>query len=171
VIDDDVTPVWADANYRGPGSIRARYGVYDGNTVLSDHVFDQYYDGEVRPEDHNASKGFAYVGVSGLKDYLQENRHLPNMPSRKDWEEHGARSLGELQTGLWESVESQALHITELEKDLKSLETLAFGDRATAKDLDQLLIDIQESRRMTDAQKLHLTQAIQQRLILLNSSK
>ncbi len=163
--------VWADANYRGPGSIRARVAVYDGNTFLSDHVFDRYFDGEVRPEDHQASQGYAYIGVNQLKDYLQKNRHLPNMPSREEWEAQGAPSLGTLQTGLWESVESQALQITELETDLRAMESLAFGRRATVEELNAMFTDVKESRRLTEAQKLHLVEAIQQRLTALNNSK
>jgi hypothetical protein len=172
VVDTNASPVtWADANYRGPGSIRARVAVYDGNTFLSDHVFDKYYDGDVKPEDQQASQGFAYIGVNDLKGHLKEKRHLPNMPSRKDWDEHGAPSIGELQTGLWESVESQALHIIELEKDLRALESLAFGHRATAAELEALLVDVRDSRRMSEAQKLHLTAAIRNRLTTLNSTK
>jgi hypothetical protein len=162
---------WADGAYRGPGSIRARVAVYDGNTYLSDHVFDSYYDGVVKPKDEAAGQGYAYIGVNQLKDYLKENRHLPSMPSREEWSSHGAPSLGSLQTGLWETVETQALHIAELEKDLSALEELSFGRRATKEELDTLLHDVSESRRLTEAQKLHLTEAIQQRISALNHTK
>ena len=165
MIDHNVNPTtWADGAYRGPGTIRASLGVYDGNTQLSDHVFDRYYDGDVKPEDARSAEDYAYVGLPELKSYLEQERHLPNMPSREEWELHGTRSLGELQTGLWESVETQALYITELENDLSALESLAFGKLKSADEINQLIGDVQKSRRLTEAQKLHLTHALQARL-------
>ena len=148
----------------GPGTIRASVAVYDGNTALSDHVFDRYYEGDVAPEDVASAEGYTYVGLPGLKDYLEKERHLPNMPSREDWELHGSPSLGDLQTGLWESVETQALYITQLENDLSSLESLAFGKLKDADEINRLIGDVKNSRRLTEAQKLHLTHALQARL-------
>ncbi|MCC7501435.1 MAG: hypothetical protein IT229_02830, partial [Flavobacteriales bacterium] len=46
---------WAATNYRGPGTISAQQGVYDGNSLLNDHVFDKYFDGTVREEDAAAA--------------------------------------------------------------------------------------------------------------------
>lgn len=164
VIDTTLaTPASADAIYRGPGTVVARKSVWDGNVALSDHVFDRYYDGQVAPEDAGKADGYAYIGVRELKNYLQENRHLPNMPSREQWEQSGSRSLGELQTGLWESVETQALHISELEHDLSSLEALAFGDPRSPDDLEKMIADVNASRRLSAQQKLHLTDALRQR--------
>lgn len=172
IVDSTANPVtWADPNYRGPGTVRARVAVYDGSVALSDHVFDRYYDGKVDPQDEQAAQGYAYVGVRELKSYLEQNRHLPNMPSREEWEQKGGSSVGELQTGLWESVETQALRIAELEKDLSSLEALAFGRPKTPAELDALLNEVNGSRRLTDQQKLHLTDAIRQRFATLNATK
>lgn len=165
MIDHNANPTtWADGAYMGPGTIRASLGVYDGNTALSDHVFDKYYGGEVAPEDVKSAEGYTYVGLPGLKDYLEKERHLPNMPSREEWELHGSPSLGTLQTGLWESVETQALYITQLEQDLSALESLAFGKLKNADEINRLIGDVKNSRRLTEAQKLHLTNALQARL-------
>jgi hypothetical protein len=51
------------------------------------------------------------------------------------------------------------------------MESLAFGRRATAEELTVMLTDVKESRRLTGAQKLHLAEAIQQRITALNSTK
>lgn len=170
MIDHNANPTtWADAAYMGPGTIRASLAVYDGNTALSDHVFDRYFDGSVAPQDAKQAEGYAYVGLPELKDYLQQERHLPNMPSREDWDLHGSPSLGRLQTGLWESVETQALYITQLEKDLTALESLAFGQLKDPNELAQLLIDVKNSRRLTEAQKLHIADALQARLNSLHT--
>lgn len=165
IVDHNAAPAtWADANYRGPGSIRASIAVYDGNTLLSDHVFDRYYDGDVAPEDVAAAEQYDDVSLPELKNYLEKERHLPNMPSREEWELHGNASLGRLQTGLWESVETQALYITELEKDLSALEAMAFGNLKDPAELEELIGSVMNSRRLTEAQKLHLTHALQTRL-------
>lgn len=154
----------ADAIFRGPGSIRARKAVYDGNLQLSDHVFDKYFEGAVKPEDVKAHEGYAYIGVKDLKEYLKRDRHLPNMPSRSDWETFGTRSIGQLQTGLWETVESQALNIIELEKDLRALEDLAFGRCSDPAEIERLIADVNASPRLSEAQKLELTDGLRQRL-------
>ncbi len=165
VIDHNANPtIFADAAYRGPGSIRASMAVYDGNTALSDHVFDRYFTGEVAPEDAASAKGYAYVPLPELKDYLKNERHLPNMPSREEWELKGESSLGELQTGLWESVETQALYITELEKDLTALEALTFGKLKSVEEVEQLISEVQKSRRLSESQRSHLTNALRARL-------
>ena len=165
MIDHNANPVtWADGAYKGPGTIRASLAVYDGNTALSDHVFDKYFDGDVVPEDVKSAEGYAYIGLPALKGYLEEERHLPNMPSREEWESHGSPSLGQLQTGLWESVETQALYITQLENDLSALESIAFGKLKDADEITRLIGDVKNSRRLTEAQKLHLTNALQARL-------
>lgn len=154
---------WAATNFRGPGTIRARLGAYDGTTRLSDHVFDRYYDGTVKPEDEGSAQQYDYISLPDLRDYLKNERHLPNMPSRADWEERGTRSLGELQTGLWETVETQALHIIELERDLSTLEALAFGKDLDAARLATLTDEVKASSRLSEQQKLHLIDALRQR--------
>ncbi len=153
---------WASTagNYKGPGTIHAKNGVYDGNSLLNDHVFDKYFDGRVRPEDAEAAQGYVYMGLPELKNYLEQNRHLPNMPSRTDWSNGGVPSLGELQNGLWQQVETQALYITELERDLSAMETMAFGDGLDAEQRQALEADITRSPRLTEQQKLHLIEAL-----------
>ncbi|MBL8002156.1 MAG: hypothetical protein JNL05_09365 [Flavobacteriales bacterium] len=152
-------------NYRGPGTIHARSGVYDGNLQLNDHVFDRYFDGTVRTEDVVAAEDHVHVPLNELKPYLAEQRHLPNLPSRSAWESEGMPSVGGLQNGLWRSVETQALYIAELERDLSSLERLAFGDGMTRAEADALRLEIQRSPRLTEQQKLHLNAALEQRIV------
>ncbi len=164
VVDNVNTYVWSDANYRGPGTVVARIGVYDGNLALSDHVFDKYYDGRVHADDQKYAQGYAYVGLPDLKDYLEKERHLPNMPSRSEWEARGGRSLGQLETGLWETVETQSLHISELEKDLSAIEELAFGKNSDPAGLEAVIAELNASRRLTDQQKMHLTDALRRRI-------
>ncbi|MBS1582985.1 MAG: hypothetical protein JST66_12375 [Bacteroidetes bacterium] len=167
MLDSAANPAdtWAGGamNFRGPGTINARAGAFDGNTRLSDHVFDRYFDDRVKSEDQQAAADYRYVELPRLKAYLEAERHLPNMPSRKEWEQRGIRSLGELQTGLWETVETQALQITELEKDLSTLEALAFGKDLDPEALERMIAEVRSSPRLSEQQKLHLIDALHQR--------
>ncbi len=153
-------PVWAAANYKGPGTIRAQNGLYDGTLLLSDHVFDTYFDGATRPQDEQAALGYAYVGLPELREQLERDRHLPNMPSRQYWEASSGASLGKLATGLWQTVEDQAIYISQLEKDLAALEQMSFGNGLSPQEADQLTADVKASRRLTPAQKIHLLEII-----------
>ncbi|MBK7753880.1 MAG: hypothetical protein IPI41_15130 [Flavobacteriales bacterium] len=156
---------WAAANYRGPGTVRAQQKVHDGGLVISDHVFDRYFDGEVRPEDAHAAKDRTAVGLNDLENYLAEHRHLPAMPSRSEWNALGKASLGEISTGIWETVETQALYITELERDLRVLEDMAFDGRMSEAELDRMKADVQRSPRLSDDQKTALLAQLQQRYV------
>ncbi len=150
----------AASTKRGRGTVMAQNGIYDGNILLSDHVFDRYFDGAVRPEDGQATMGYAYVGLAKLRERLEQDRHLPNMPSRSEWEAKGGASLGTITTGLWQSVEDQALYITQLEQDLDALEEMTFGTAVGPEEAQRLIAGIQASKRLTEAQKLHLIDAL-----------
>lgn len=157
-------PTWYAAEPRkGPGTVQAQKGIYDGHVLLSDHVFDRYFDGAPRPEDAVAAQGYAYVGLAQLRERLERERHLPNMPSRSQWEARGGASLGTLTTGLWRSVEDQALYITQLEKDLSSLEEMVFGPDLAPQEAQRLIAEIQASKRLTEAQKLHLIDTLNEK--------
>ncbi|MBK8341360.1 MAG: hypothetical protein IPK99_15860 [Flavobacteriales bacterium] len=159
------TPAWAAANYRGPGTVRAEQKVHDGGLIISDHVFDRYFDGEVRPEDAHVAAERTVVGLNDLEEYLAEHRHLPAMPSRSEWNALGKASLGEISTGIWETVETQALYITELERDLRVLEDMAFDGKMTETELDRMKGDVQRSPRLSDDQKTALLAQLQQRYV------
>jgi hypothetical protein len=159
------SPTWlATATYRGPGTIKVENGLYDAGVLLSDHVFDRYFDGTVRPEDAQAAQGYSYVGLDQLRQQLERDRHLPNMPSRAQWEARGGESLGKLATGLWETVENQGLYIAQLEKDLSSLEEISFGKTLDRQEADRLIAEIQASKRLSEAQKLHLVDAVNEKV-------
>jgi len=156
------SPAWANAatTYSGPGTVKAEKGVYDGSLLLSDHVFDRYFDGAPAPQDAQASQGYAYVGLPQLREALARDRHLPNMPSRQEWEAAGGASLGRIATGLWESLEDQSLYITQLEQDLSALEELCFGNSLQPAEAEKLIAGISASKRLSEGQKLHLVEAI-----------
>ncbi|MBK9061073.1 MAG: hypothetical protein IPL81_14820 [Flavobacteriales bacterium] len=85
------------------------------------------------------------------------------MPSRTEWEAKDGASLGTVTTGLWETVEDQALYITQLEKDLRSLEEMAFGTDMSPQEAQRLITEVQSSKRLSEAQKLHLIDALNEK--------
>ncbi|MEI6852061.1 MAG: collagen-like protein, partial [Bacteroidota bacterium] len=108
--------------YRGPGSINAQ-AVYDDGLLLTDYVFDSYYDGKISKEDSAKHFGFKIAKIDEMINYVEVNRHLPSIKGRDDWNKSGNFSLGELTQQLWETIEIQSLYIKELHERLTKLET------------------------------------------------
>jgi len=158
------TPQWAATAgvYRGPGTIRAQDRVFDAGLQLSDHVFDRYFDDAVKPEDAVSAADHRFVPLNALEGYLADNRHLPSMPSRAEWEVGDRTSLGELSTGLWRTVEEQALYIAELERDLRVLEEMTFANGLTQEEWRRMRQDVERSPRLTDDQRKALLDRLEQ---------
>lgn len=154
---------WAAGAYNGPGFVHAQNGVYDGSLQLSDHVFDQYYDGRYAEEDIEKALTYEWKDLDELKTYLQENRHLPNLPSREEWEAYGSSSLGEISTGIWQAVEQQALYISELEADLHMLELLAYEDGLSDTQLAEMLDKVERNPRLSAVQKTSIIKALSEK--------
>lgn len=83
------------------GYIRARQIVVDLVTI-PDYVFEPTYQ---------------LMSLSELEKYISKNKHLPNIPSAKDYEKAGEIDLRELQIKLLEKVEELTLYIIELKKE------------------------------------------------------
>src|SRR5690606_17890712 len=47
----DATWAQAASNFKGPGTLNTERSVWSGTTLLTDYVFDLYYDGVAKPED------------------------------------------------------------------------------------------------------------------------
>jgi hypothetical protein len=107
--------------YRGPGTINAQ-AVYDDGLLLTDYVFDSYFDGKVSQEDLADHAKFKMDSLNEMIDYISKNRHLPSIKGRDEWKQKGKFSLGELSQELWETVEIQSLYIKELHERLSKLE-------------------------------------------------
>jgi len=91
---------------KGNGEVFARkYTTTLG--VIPDYVFDPSY---------------KLLPLNELKTYITTNKHLPNIPSAKEYEERGELDLGELNRKLLEKVEELTLYILQLEERTKALE-------------------------------------------------
>lgn len=91
---------------KGFGTINA-VAVYDDNTILTDFVFEP---------------GYKLAPIDDMSAFFKQYYHLPTIPGRGEWERAGSFPLGKLATHLWETVEVQALYITELHGRVKALE-------------------------------------------------
>ncbi len=112
--------------YKGPGTLNAQ-AVYDDNVLLTDYVFDHYFDGSIKPQDAEKHGSFKMMSIADMNKFISSERHLPSIKGRKEWEAHGKFSVGELTQQLWETVEIQSLYITELEQRLARMEAMQAG--------------------------------------------
>ena len=55
-----------------------------------------------------------------VEDFINENGHMPGIPSSKVIEEDGI-SVGEMNRLMMEKIEELTLHVIELEKEIKNL--------------------------------------------------
>ena len=119
-VDEDGGLVWGSpaGASQGAGTINAT-GVYDDGVLLTDYVFEKYFDGEVIDAKHSDYE------VKSLEDeikHVKENKHLSTIIGRKEWEEKGNSSMGELISQLWETIETQFIYISQLEERISKLE-------------------------------------------------
>jgi hypothetical protein len=71
-----------------------------------DYVFDQKYQ---------------LPSFDKLRQYINENKHLPNIPAAKDVEKSGIE-VGDMQRRMMEKIEELTLYVLELEKKVGALE-------------------------------------------------
>ena len=117
--------LYAPPNYafKGPGTISARSSVWGGTVLLSDHVFDMYYDGKTKPEDAKQAAGYRQYNIAEMANYVERERHLPTIDGRDSWRaEGGLFSADKLTNQLWVTVEEQSLYIKELNDRMNALQ-------------------------------------------------
>jgi len=102
---------------QGAGTINA-VGVYDDSVLLTDYIFEIYYDGAPIEARYN---NYKIKTLDEELEFIEENKHLSTMVGRKEWEEKKI-SQGELVSQLWATVETQALYIKEMNERIKALE-------------------------------------------------
>lgn len=120
------SPAIAPDVSHGPGSVTAE-AVYDENIMISDYVFDKYFDGKVSEDDAPKYHDFSVMTIPQMTDYMKTNRHLPTISGRDEWMENGKFSIGNLSTELWVTYETHALYLKELNDRTLALEQIT-GD-------------------------------------------
>jgi hypothetical protein len=87
------------------GTLRAKE-IQVKTNVWADYVFD---------------KNYKLIPLSKVEEFVDENKHLPNIPSAKEIESQGI-SVGEMQRLQMEKIEELTLHLIEKEKKIQNLE-------------------------------------------------
>ncbi len=132
------------ADNRGPGTVTAE-SVYDDNSLLSDFVFDEYFDKEVVENDLENCEEYRHLTLTELEEFVSIYRHLPNIAGRDEWKQNGSFSLGELLTDLWVSAEDQALYIKEIYERSELIEQQLINNRPLLiKKLNESILLIKE---------------------------
>lgn len=114
---------WANGGaFRGPGTITAKRSVWSNTSLLSDYVFDLYYDGRSKPQDATGADQYVRTPLKDLPNYVERERHLPTVDGRDTWNREGGFSVDKLGKQLWVTVEDQALYIKELNERMDALQ-------------------------------------------------
>ena len=78
--------------------------------------------------DYVFEPGYSLMSIKDLKDYVFENKHLPNLPSTDEIKKDGVK-LFEQNRLLLEKLEEAYLHIFKLEERLSKLELIVQKER------------------------------------------
>ncbi len=121
VVGNPVLPV--PYMHHGPGSLTAE-AVYDENIQLSDHVFDNYFDGKLSGMDALKYPDHKQLSLPEMIEFMENQRHLPTITGRTDWNKKGRSSIGKIATELWVTYETQAIYIMELHEKINDMESI-----------------------------------------------
>jgi hypothetical protein len=98
-------------------------------TINSNHLLDVA--GTIRAEeikvestggaDFVFEEDYQLKSLKEIEQFVQENKHLPDIPSAKQMEENGV-GLSEMNKLLLQKVEELTLHMIEMEKELKQMQ-------------------------------------------------
>jgi len=67
--------------------------------------------------DYVFNSNYKLRSLSSLEQYINQNKHLPGVPSADEVEKNGGIELGKLNTKLLEKVEELTLYVIELKKE------------------------------------------------------
>lgn len=95
-----------DAKLTVRGNIHAQEVKVD-LAVPADYVFQKYYTGNSR-----LNPSYQFKSLKEIKSFTEENHHLPDIPSAKEFQENGLK-LGEMNNILLEKIEELTLHLIE----------------------------------------------------------
>jgi len=88
------------------GDIRTKEVVVESNN-WPDYVFDEKH---------------TLISLDEVEKFIQQHKHLPNMPSAKEVEEKGLH-LGDVQKRMMEKIEELTLYVIELKKEIAQLKS------------------------------------------------
>ena len=79
---------------------------------------------EIRVEsgwsDYVFEKGYALRSLNNVAKYIEQNKHLPGIPSAKEIQENGL-AVGDVQTKMMAKIEELTLYVIKQEKSINDL--------------------------------------------------
>ena len=90
------------------GKVRTREIIVDTQTPWPDYVFEDDY---------------SLMSLKEIESFVNENGHLPNIPSAQTIQETGV-DVGEMNRLLLEKIEELTLHIIQQQKEIDTLKTI-----------------------------------------------
>lgn len=109
----------ATGGAKGPGTINAK-ALYDDNVLVSDAYWDLYFDGVIVHRE-NEKEDMRVWSVGEIFQFTEEHRHLPTMPGREEWVTSAGKSVGEVISSLWYTVEVLQSQIFQMQDLLGSV--------------------------------------------------
>ncbi len=94
------------------------------NGVITDKVFVSFC-GNGGWCDYVFEPSYHLMPLSNVEQYIQTNKHLPNMPSSKEIETAGSFELGDITFRQQEKIEEIFLHLIAMEKEVSDLEAVS----------------------------------------------
>ncbi len=70
--------------------------------------------------DYVFDKDYKLLSLEDIKNYIDQNKHLPEVPSAKEMEKNGVQ-LGEMNMLLLKKIEELTLYVIELKKEMQEL--------------------------------------------------
>lgn len=150
-------------NYKGDGTISAQKGIFDNRMRLNDHVFDRTFDGRVAPHEAAEFGGRRNLSIPEMAAFTSENRHLPTMKGRVDWDNEKGFSVGDLTNQLWATAETHALYVADLHDKLNLLEILSTDRPLNPDEFRLARKELLAMPEYNDAEKARLIAHLRQR--------
>ena len=130
-VNNDVTKAFIVTNYTTSPPTDV-FAIWGNGVVAAKKIYAEAF--EVRANamsihwfDHVFEKDYKLMSLHELEQFIQANKHLPEIPSEKEIKENGF-SLVDMQGKLLLKIEELTLYIIELEKRISELETKKGGE-------------------------------------------
>jgi len=71
--------------------------------------------------DYVFAKSYNLLSLPEIEEYINNNGHLPGLPSANELEKDGGIEVGKMQAKLMEKIEELTLHLIQLQKENKEI--------------------------------------------------
>jgi hypothetical protein len=110
---------YATAGYVGIGSTNPDAKLTVNGAI---HTSEVKVDLSVPGPDYVFEKNYNLLSLDEIKTYIDQNKHLPEVPSAKEMEKNGVQ-LGEMNMLLLKKVEELTLHLIEMKQENENLKS------------------------------------------------